>query len=167
MKPLTIDEIKALKKGDWVWATRTDGTLKCYCRVEHAFNFVTYQQDIILRGEDFVIYLGNCGYGDRWFAYKNKEQAETKGEWVELLCNVGDTIYYVAPKGVFPCPVTRIQFTRGLTPSDELIIEIMYEQGDEITAPVYKELSAHSYDTLWFTDKAKADARYNELRGEK
>ena len=159
MKPLTIDELKALQVGDWVWIIHKQ-VQPCYGKI-----MAKHDDTIYFSTTEGLQRVHWKNYGNTWLTYKNKEQAETKGEWVELICNVGDTIYYVAPKGVFPCPVTRVQFTRGLTSPDELIIEIMYEQGDEITAPVYKELSGHSYGTLWFTDEAKAEQHFKKSRG--
>lgn len=73
MKPLTIEELKALKVGDWVWVVnkeRDDG-------------FSRYAQQ--LYKNDFDGYH-LADYGTKWLAYKNKEMAECKGEIVELPC---------------------------------------------------------------------------------
>ncbi len=86
MKALTIEEIKQLKYGDWVWIKTNNSQ---YLRV----NFSSE----ILSGETL------CGiktyyyadYGKTWVAYKNKEQAECRGELVELPCKVGDKVYYL------------------------------------------------------------------------
>ena len=81
MKPLTIEHLKSLEVGDWVWI------------VDENFKNGRYRE--ILGCDD----LGNfylsaycasrniysiADYGTKWIAYKNKEQAECKGEIVEL-----------------------------------------------------------------------------------
>ena len=77
MKPLTIDELKALQVGDWVWV------------VDKTSEFLgerTYYSQILFNPiDDIGAVLGSdeqhCGcynmsnYGKTWRAYKNKEQA--------------------------------------------------------------------------------------------
>lgn len=70
MKPLTIEELKALEVDDWVWIVDLKtGENTGYAQIE----------------DDWV----ECdwdNYGKTWLAYKNKEQEEAKGEIVELPC---------------------------------------------------------------------------------
>lgn len=69
-KPLTVEELKALKVFDWVWIKRE--------------KFSTYRQKTGNDEEHFPAYLGDfmtddlpySTYGTEWVAYKNKEQAE-------------------------------------------------------------------------------------------
>lgn len=80
MKPLTIEELKALEVGDWVWLID----------LKLGVNTGYEQKD-----EDFNEYADFSNYGKTWLAYKNKEQAEAKGESVKLPCKIGDAVYAV------------------------------------------------------------------------
>lgn len=97
MKPLTIEQLKSLEAGDWVWISRLNN--------KRASGYVT---DINFTERMFTCKSVNrvsttariADYGTKWLAYKNKEQAETKGEIVELPCktetlHIGDTVYYI------------------------------------------------------------------------
>lgn len=92
MKPLTIKQLKALKVGDWVWRV-----------YPNAIDFSTYIQKMENNGDYFYVSrykeaeckLLYATYGTKWLAYKNKEQAEAKGEIVELPClRDKPTLYY-------------------------------------------------------------------------
>ncbi len=69
-KALTIEELKALEVGDWVYVEKE--------------NFSTYRQKTGNSDDCFPAYLGDfrtdelsySTYGIKWIAYKNKEQAE-------------------------------------------------------------------------------------------
>lgn len=90
MKPLTIEQLKALPVGEWVWLKRQ--------RVSS-----TYAKIMAKSREEIRLYIANkfeCGfecsdYGTKWIAYKNKEQAEAKGEIVELPCKIGDNGFVI------------------------------------------------------------------------
>lgn len=64
MRPLTIDELRALKAGDWVWIVD----------FEDERNDFYFQLDYSDK-TNFGIY-NYSNYGKTWLAYKNKEQAE-------------------------------------------------------------------------------------------
>lgn len=87
MKPLTIEQLKALEVGDWVWYVDL--------RDKNAF----YLKKNGMIPSSLCVFLGRntyySDYGTKWLAYKNKEQAEAEGELVELKCKVGDPIYTV------------------------------------------------------------------------
>lgn len=90
MKPLTIKELKALEVGDWVWVVDVEtgyGQYVQLTKITTAFFecLTVYCQKIF----EFP------HYGTKWLAYKNKEQAEAKGEIVEFPCKVGDYVYIV------------------------------------------------------------------------
>lgn len=87
MKPLTIEQLKALEVGDWVWVELLDDDLVAcwvsgtgrgfYCeKIEDTKNddslAITYDGE---RG-----WLDYSDYGTVWVAYKNKEMAESKGD---------------------------------------------------------------------------------------
>ena len=75
MKPLTIEQLKSLEMGDWVWIVEYNGTFCYYAKIENT-NGSCFSLD------NTDLYYSN--YGTKWVAYKNKEQAECKGEIVEL-----------------------------------------------------------------------------------
>lgn len=84
MKPLTLEQVKELKIGDWIWlissiqyATRSKGE---YRKVDAITDEV-----VSLQGINNGVRLW-CDYGKTCLAYTNKEQAECKGEIMELPC---------------------------------------------------------------------------------
>ena len=81
MKPLTIDQLKSLGVGDWVWFVNT------LCGISGIGEY----RKISANGLDEIYLTGEKNgkhiyseYGKDWLAYKNKEQAEAKGKIVEL-----------------------------------------------------------------------------------
>ncbi len=92
MKPLTIEQLKSLEVGDWVWVTTADGKYGAYGRVCERFDEDNFRTETI---ESYLVDSYDT-YGTKWLAYKNKEQAEAKGEIVELPCKIGDTVWTVA-----------------------------------------------------------------------
>lgn len=82
MKPLTIERLKALPVGDWVWVATVDGKYGAYGRVCQKFDDDNFRIETI---ESYLVDPYET-YGTKWLAYKNKEQAEAKGETVELPC---------------------------------------------------------------------------------
>lgn len=114
MKPLTIEQLKALEVGDWVWVI--DLTRSGYA---------TYVQKDTKSNDKYnqlswVLFYGE--YGTKWFAYKNKEQAEVKGEIVELpgpfidtdVNSFGETTYLVYRSKVdIYCPAKDIYISKA------------------------------------------------------
>lgn len=83
MKPLTIEELKSLEGGDWVWLCG---------KYENFGEYSEYREIDEVRDDCLVfavsvnrVWFEYSGYGTKWLAYKNKEQAETKGEIVEVV----------------------------------------------------------------------------------
>lgn len=76
MKPLTIEELKELKIGDWVWII-TEHYSRYIWIEDTAGKCLHYQYSDI---ENMVFTFNYSDYGTKWLAYKNKEQAECKGE---------------------------------------------------------------------------------------
>lgn len=81
MKALTIEELKALQVGDWVWIVDRRANTNMYGKLTHSSSYF----------EKFAFYFETAGYsmqlfeedyGTKWLAYKNKEFAESNGEWV-------------------------------------------------------------------------------------
>ena len=83
MKALTIEQLKSLEVGDWVWITIFNlgdmGHLKpegYYKKVEskgfYEEQFFRWEDKNFITGADGLTYES---YGTYWLAYKNKEQA--------------------------------------------------------------------------------------------
>lgn len=80
MKPLTIDELRALKAGDWVWVIIKQpvaGDLphdgRYYQSANYEFMKNKNKRHVFNGYSRFYPY---SAYGTKWIAYKNKEQAE-------------------------------------------------------------------------------------------
>lgn len=72
MKPLPIEELKALEVGDWVWVEYNYNSGKGYFRIDvsRTENALCAYKGVIKSSFAFDT------YGKTWLAYKNKEQAE-------------------------------------------------------------------------------------------
>lgn len=69
-KPLTIEELKAMNAGDWIWLVFPTLKVGEYAQVISTTpNFVMKR----LKGQSTA---GYYNYNDIWLAYKNKERAE-------------------------------------------------------------------------------------------
>lgn len=68
---LTIEELKDLNVGDWVWVV---------CCIAGTYATKTAQNDERLEYQTIIAqsYLDYADYGKTWLAYKNKEEAEGK-----------------------------------------------------------------------------------------
>lgn len=84
MKALTIEQLKNLAVGNWVWAIIEQKD------AEPMYGYFQKTADIdtsiFLDGRYVKQYFDYSDYGTKWLAYKNKEQAESKGEIVEFPC---------------------------------------------------------------------------------
>lgn len=72
--PLTIEQLKLLKKGDWVWIIDKELPINTgYYKIKSInVTHILLQQGL---AENLIPY---ALYGKEWIAYKNKEQAEQK-----------------------------------------------------------------------------------------
>lgn len=79
MEPLTIEQLKALKVGDWVWlvADKTEGYAY---KLEPGLCSPEKEWLMLKTYYNFRRALTYANYGTKWVAYKNKEQAEAKAE---------------------------------------------------------------------------------------
>lgn len=75
MKPLTIEQLKSLEVGDWVWVVDIESPKhgSGYWQV-HGFA----ETHIHLNQGTARWVAPKALYGKEWLAYKNKEQAECK-----------------------------------------------------------------------------------------
>jgi len=98
MKPLTIEELKALPVGGWVWLkilkiiniVAEDNGIVCrmpesfYCK---KFGFSSDEESIFYCNASIRNEFCYSDYGTKWIAYKNKEAAEEKEQCV--ICHKG------------------------------------------------------------------------------
>lgn len=72
---MSVEEIKALEVGDWVWVINLPMAQGQYAQVEETKQFGRY-----FSGKFYNVIPIYSDYGKTWLAYKNKEQAESKGD---------------------------------------------------------------------------------------
>lgn len=152
MKPLTIEQLKALEVGDWVYVI--DLKRKNYAayvqkdtKATDKFNQLTWT-------------LFYCYYGKQWFAYKNKEQAECKGD--RFTCE--DSTYYEKS-------IARLQELENKMATGEIvelpcIIPITNSKGVEVIFQlVYREDSTNILRVKNYigNNKSAAEAKLAEL----
>ncbi len=165
MKPLSIEELKQLKEYDYFWLVNiNDANKNIY------ISNISYTKET-LSGLDFYNYSRRMkwdNYGKTWVAYKNKEQAECKGELVELPCKVGDKVYYLNTRPsislktntIYEGKVVRFHILNSLDMAVFLDIKIHNEYGTtEIS-------NTKDFGVLVFKTREQAEEKLKELRGE-
>lgn len=171
MRAMTIQEIMNLEVGDWVWIEILEPE-----SVEESFpNKAYFQKADIGIGENFFPFiLNDCEdgldyqfYGSDWLAYKNKEQAEAKGEIVELIANVGDTIYvpwtFDGQDGIMRLKVLKIDITKS---NINYCTDLGTDSEKFYLAFSRGEFNQNDYNKIWFIDKSEAEHRLAELTKE-
>lgn len=83
MKPLTIAQLRNLEAGDWVWLITREEQENLYAKFSHHYNNFG-REAYCFETVGYTFHLFEDDYAKTWLAYKNKEQAEAKGEIVEL-----------------------------------------------------------------------------------
>lgn len=80
---MTIDELKTLREGDWVWVRE----LNTYVKIKEIGqdNVEVYVSQFSIEFMYIHTFMIST-YGTKWLAFKNKEQAEAKSEIIELPC---------------------------------------------------------------------------------
>lgn len=135
MKPLSVEELKALEVGDWVWIVDFAERIQFYARHDEECEIVLIGESMAdewayTTADSFGAY-DYSHYGTTWLAYKNKEQAEAKGEIVELPC-----------------------------------IRLIKNKIGELHEVVFIQCSG-TVSSETYPDKAEAERRLAELKGEK
>lgn len=77
-KPLTIEELRALKTGDWVWLVADKAQGYAY-KLEPSLCSPEKEWLMLKTYYNFRRALTYANYGTKWVAYKNKEEAENAG----------------------------------------------------------------------------------------
>ena len=82
MKPLTIEELKALKEDEWLWLVYLPTNCDSYVYIKEQG-----VDSICILDMGYVFAYKYSEYGTKWLAYKNKEFAEEdkKDKVIELL----------------------------------------------------------------------------------
>ncbi len=156
MKPLTFEELKALPCGEPVWLI-PQGPIpyaeKYYYKndsedIDETHEIALYDE----HDEDDVI-VTDSDYGTKWLSYKNKECAEAQGEIVELPCALGCTVYTLDDDKIEEWEVIGV-----LVQDSDAYIKIFNKQSFICKLWGVKSI---------FFNKSVAEARLQELRGEK
>ena len=162
-KPLTIEELKSLEIGEWVWVKFVieNSIDKEYASREKYFQIIDPENDTAIRFNRFVP-MPYSTYGNTWVAYKNKEQADGK-QLAEPPCKIGDTAYLIySSEQREPIPfVVDFIITHQRREEERLFVYDSDGYGGR-----FGDCSKGSY--VWYigTDKAQAEARLKELKGE-
>lgn len=147
-KPLTIDELKALEVGDWVWIMAPPSPFDkgMYVRKHEASNIEFFKGETL----GWFFADGYETYG-KWIAYKNKEQAKCMGEIVELPCKLGQKLYAIYDDKIHEYSGAEIN---------------VHEDGRFIfeTPTLFPKRLTFGKDV--FLDKVEAERRLAELKGE-
>lgn len=148
MKALTIEQLKALPVGEWVWEDKSK-----------VYEFIKDKTDefLLTLCDGVLDRLYYSDYGTKWIAYKNKEMAEAKGEIVELPCKVGDTVYYIDEY------IAEFDKVEEYTVEKIEIVEdrIRLWFGDDVGYAL-----AENFGKEVFSDQSEAECRLAELKGE-
>ena len=92
MNALTIEQLKSLEVGEWVYLTNADRMYGTYVKKLSTSDDEGFAWENI---ETLEKYKYN-EYSIDWLVFRNKQEAEARGEIVELPCNVGgDTVYVI------------------------------------------------------------------------
>lgn len=156
-KALTIEELKALQVGDWVWIVDKETPLHTGYYQIHGFA----KTHVHFNREACIWVAPNALYGKDWLAYKNKEQAEAKGEIMELPCAIGWTLYYVHQRYD---SITIDEFTIDRMLINKTYIDLLCASTNKKDYSVYHFDPQH--ENVFFI-KTEAERRLAELKGEK
>lgn len=155
-KPLTIEELKSLEVGDWVWIVTLQDEYRPndvpYGEYHKIVGTLSHYYFEVNYGVSDYYELSYSDYGTTWLAYKNKEQAEAKGEIVELPYKVGDKVYLVRGNRVGNMVVSRTKIE-------------MYLYHNRLLVKCSCDSSWHELKNI-FTIEEQAAARLKELKGE-
>ncbi len=168
MKPLNIEEIKQFETGDFIYIVEIYEKANFYYEINKINN-----EYLCLKLNDFCDYveLPFNEYGKIWIAYKNKEQAECKGELVELICKLDDTIYvpwkYDGVSSIAELKIVFIEINKlhnnyitnlGEITDMSISKNLIYFQ--RMKHGVYSE---QDFNKVWFMDKKLAEQKLKEL----
>lgn len=158
MKPLTIEELKALEVGDWVWLVDKAMGLSYYRQKNHHDTTHCLFERCI---NDMALNIFRwADYGKSWLAYKNKEMAEAKGEIIEFNYSLGDTVYFYdfTEKEIMQGKVIGLRLNY-YTPSNPIWVRVQYD-----IPMIKKDCDTEVWANMVFMDKTEAERRLAELK---
>ena len=168
MKALTIEEIKQFETGYFIYIVVIYEKTNSYYKIDKINN-----ENLCLKLDDLGDYaeLPFSEYGKTWLAYRNKEYAECKGELVELICKLDDTIYvpwnFDGVSSIAELKVVFIEINKlhnnyitnlGEITDMSISKNLIYFQ--RMKHGVYSE---QDFNKVWFTDKKLAEQKLKEL----
>lgn len=161
MKALSIEEIKNKKDEEWLFIVdlknEKESSYYKFNRVERGF-IVFHEQDGSFCPKCFLIE----DYCKTWVAYNNKEQAECKGEFVMLPCQIHDVGYFVDTenKMIVEADVKEIlihNYTKKFA-----TIQITFEQLEGRV--LYNDFCKQMCLSEIYWDKEQAEEKLKELK---
>lgn len=157
MRAMTIQEIRNLAVGDWVWIIDCDlrkGKYRQLVGVDNEHDGCRFTFTSSYRQKGYHRHVSN--YGKTWLAWKNKEQAEAKDEIVEL------------PNDVQTVLLRTIVYKTKFARTDYFA---RFEARDDFGQPQIMSIDEQFYRTvirlLGIKSREEAEARLAELKGEK
>lgn len=87
MNEFTIEQVKALEIGDWIYIVAQNRQM--YVQV------CLRADGIVFEAKNYVIVPNYDNYGTTWSAYKNKELAFGETLSLTFPCNIGDKLFFV------------------------------------------------------------------------
>ncbi len=134
MKALSIEEIKQLQCDNWVWVVDKDdayrsGEEPCgeYYKVSSSINH--HYLEVSSNGTNNYYKFYYEDYCKTWLAYKNKEQAECKGELVELprIIHPNELEWFVQYQ--YPSGIINDEIFYSLEKAEQKLKELRGENG--------------------------------------
>lgn len=171
-KPLTIEELKALQVGDWVWVIDENFKNGRYRELLGCDDFGNFYLSAYCASRNIYSF---SDYGTKWLAYKNKENAEAKGEIRRFAEYVGSKIaghsdyhgdnilsaLYCAAEGKEIKDITPLE-------SKGEIVEFPCLRKAKRSLPPYEVVYINQYDSVVverYSEESSAECRLAELKG--
>lgn len=135
-KPLTIEELKALKAGDWVWLV-ADKTKGYAYKLEPGLCSPEKEWLMLKTYYNFRRALTYANYGIKWVAYKNKEAAENadycdvKQAQIEILQKLKEKLTDFANGDNEEEVLSKIEVCMDVENYIDKLIKELYGKGDQ------------------------------------
>ena len=157
---LTIEELKALPIGEWVWVvSKSLYRNGMYCTID--FRDDDESACILSSRINSQIYEF-VDYDKTWTAYRNKEQAEAKRGVFEAPCKIGDTIYAIPSDAVYG--LNMLHHNDNNKVYEQIIDEVRFTRRGwyVMTCDLRDCQSDSSLGETWFFTKEEAEEKLQE-----
>lgn len=166
MKALTLEQLKALEIGEWVYVVDLENKSGGYYHLITPYSNTFCGETI--DGERHSMYICQySSYGKTWVVYRNKEEAECKEKIVKLICEVDDKVFvpwvYEEKSGIDEYKITKIHLLKGSIEYQTNIID--YEYCHPLSQFNHSVLIDYDFNEKWFTDRKLAEQKLKVLRG--